>query len=115
MNNGCGWSDWAFLQYQVVDCNSSDPYFNIYPNPASEEINVERIQHQTMTVSQASIMDDSAKAQLFDFNGVLIKTIEIDNNAAVTKLDVSNLKEGFYFLKILRNGEEEVHQIVVDH
>ena len=116
VNNSCGWSDWAIYQYQVVDCNSTNPYFSIYPNPASEEINVERtLQNQTMTLSQqASISDISAKAQLFDFNGVLVKTIDI-GNAIVTKLDVSNFKEGLYFLKILRNGEEEVHQIVIDH
>lgn len=60
--------------------------FNIYPNPAQGSLNVE----QNDQVNK--------QAELFDAQGSLRKTIQL--NGEVTQIDISDLPDGIYFLKM---------------
>jgi len=53
-------------------------------------------------------------AKLYDFNGAFVKDVELEPYGT-TKMDVSNLKEGLYFLKIQVREEEETYKIMVRH
>ena len=63
-------------------------YIKFYPNPANNVLFIEGLtQHSVITIT--------------DLNGEMIKNVEILNN----QIDISNLKNGIYFLKIIdKNG-----------
>lgn len=117
----CGESKLFF----IINIDDNYQYnYTIYPNPTSETLNIKATEKpiesgsQNLTVGTASksllAQTITEMAELYDFNGIFVKGIELDPNG-VTSLDVSNLKEGMYFLKILRHGKEEVHQVMVNH
>lgn len=82
-------------------------FYSIYPNPANEIVNVSILDTDRTPVSAAKIL-----AILYDFNGVQKKQVEIINNNA--SINVADLIEGLYILKINVDGIEETHQIIVN-
>src|SRR5690606_28766453 len=108
--NECGESIMFF--YITIGGNNN---YAVYPNPASSEINIEKTagdQNSGFAQSSTNTMA-TTPTQLFDFNGVLVKTIEIDPNENITTLDVSGLKEGLYFLIIGVGEEQKTYKIIV--
>lgn len=115
VNNGCGESIGSLVVYPY--CPGSYSY-NIYPNPASSEVNI------TSSNKQSSINMESQRlpsqqsphqiAKLYDFNGAFVKDVELEATGT-TRMDVSNLKQGLYFLKIQTRKEEETYKIIVRH
>ena len=68
--------------------------FNVYPNPASEIINVD----------YPEVVDGTFEIQIIDANGKLVMNrVFKDTNGE--QLDVSNLKKGLYMVKVLINDE----------
>lgn len=89
--------------------------FSISPNPASNEITIKSNNEKSKNTyeTQSLILAPSTQlAKLYDFNGAFVKDIELDPYGT-TKLDVSNLKEGMYLLKIQVREEEETYKIIV--
>lgn len=114
--NSCGTSPWAGYEVEYIDCNlggGGGEMYSIYPNPASSEVNITYKTDKTGSQS-LSYQQTSQIAKLFDFNGAFVKDIELDPYGT-TKMDVSNLKEGMYFLKIQVREEEETYKIIVTH
>jgi hypothetical protein len=90
---------------QRVSNQNTTTYYKVYPNPSSEIINIG--------------LSDGKKASninsigtLYDFNGVQKKQVEIINNNAT--INVADLIEGIYILKINNDGIEETHQVIVN-
>lgn len=82
-----------------------DTYYKIFPNPSNEIINIE--------LSEGKIASNiNSIATLYDFNGVQKKQVEIINNNAT--INVADLIEGIYILKINSDGIEETHQVIVN-
>ncbi|PIE99916.1 MAG: hypothetical protein CR994_08715 [Maribacter sp.] len=52
--------------------------------------------------------------QLFDFSGNLVRSDTFEANTLEKKLDISGLRKGTYFLKIIGKEVDETHQIVVE-
>lgn len=71
----------------------------IYPNPANDAINVE------------TILSDVTTVVLLDAKGSVIRNIAMQNGT--TSMDVSDLDNGIYFLKLMDNNEELVHDAKV--
>ena len=71
----------------------------LYPNPASEFVNLEFDEVSNLTVN------------VFDIQGKLI----LKNNATTSpfKLDVSGLESGMYFVKIDGNGESITKKLII--
>lgn len=91
--------------------------YSIYPNPASSEVNITSNKNKTSSKPESpNLFYQQAPqiAKLFDFNGAFVKDIELDSYGT-TKLDVSYLKNGLYFLKLVANKEEETYKIIVRH
>ncbi len=111
--NGCGTSRGAM--YVTSERCGGPGGFLISPNPSSSEINIKSTKDKpSATTSTQGVVYKGIPviAKLFDFNGTFIKEIELDPYGT-TKMDVSSLKEGFYFLKIQVRGEEETYKIIV--
>lgn len=81
--------------------------FNIYPNPASDIINVELQQTENQEYITKYI-----SGELFDLMGISILKIDIKNGKA--KFSVAGLKKGIYVLRVYLSNEIETHQITVE-
>ena len=82
-----------------IDINNE---IKIIPNPANK----------SCTVKYDSTNGD--QLNLINFNGQIVKTINIENNNEIN-LSLSNIDKGLYFIQInRRNGESIVSRIVVN-
>jgi aminopeptidase YwaD len=70
----------------------------IYPNPASNQI--------TITNAQNS------KLYIYNIAGQLIKTI--DNSDNKLDIDISNLADGLYTIKIVKDGIVLIKRIMIE-
>lgn len=113
--NACGISRAAM--YVTSERCGGPGGFSISPNPASTEVMIKSNTEKSNTTNQIQSLvftQTNKLAKLFDFNGAFVKEVEL-NLTGTTKLDVSNLKEGMYFLKIQAREEEETYKIIVKH
>ena len=96
----------------------------VSPNPSSSEIFVDR---STDSTDSNDIFDGSLKGQritygqkefitteLYDSGGTLVRRQEFNFSVLRPSIDVSDLRKGNYFLKIIGKEIDEVHQIVVN-
>ena len=92
----------------VAGINTIDNYvsnINTYPNPTSDNINVELYAQKVSTI----------KLQLVDITGKLIKEInvgEIQGNYKHT-ISTTGISKGIYFLKVIANDAVEVKKIII--
>jgi hypothetical protein len=101
-----------FYRLRQVDINGSESFsdiakiekkginseFAIYPNPAKDKINI---------YSNAGFTQGS-QVQLYHKNGVLLETRNIQS-ANAQSMDVSNLSNGVYFLRIVDAKGNTLH------
>lgn len=117
-SNPCGGESRGAMYVTSETCGLGGPGgFNVYPNPASNEVTIEanpEKSNSTYETQSLVIAPSTQLAKLYDFNGAFVKDIELDPYGT-TKLDVSNLKDGMYFLKIQGRQEEETYKIIVRH
>ncbi len=81
------------------DVASSLSDFSIYPNPANNQLNI--------TTNLAGAYELS----VLDLSGKIV--LSQNNNAGITKLDVSLLPKGMYLLRISHNGSVEEFQCII--
>jgi len=96
----------------VYDCflnkqSTNNNYYNIYPNPSSDIVNIEIRDENNIPDNGATI-----SGELFDMMGLSIAKVEIIDNKAT--FSVSALNKGIYVLKIYINNQVESHQIAVE-
>lgn len=77
----------------------SNSLAQVYPNPASNELNV------ALVLAQG----ETAVLELFDMTGRLVRTEQLGNQSSNFIFSVSELPEGVYFCKI-RNGSELISE-----
>jgi len=114
--NSCGISRGA-MYITAENCGGGFFTYAISPNPASEEISIVNTAQKSNTSSSTQnivLQNNQQIAKLYDFNGAFIKIVKLDPYG-ITKLDVSDLKQGYYFLKIMVGKEEETYKIIVAH
>ncbi|HXU27050.1 MAG TPA: T9SS type A sorting domain-containing protein, partial [Bacteroidia bacterium] len=87
----------TFLGYTTVSNRSSLPLFDLYPNPAQNNITLSLKNFSTPTVSY----------ELYNAQGVLVRaeTIDLVNGNMNHNIDLSQLDNGFYYVKV-NNGDE---------
>ncbi len=66
--------------------------FILYPNPANNQLIVE------------FKMNGEKELQIMDMKGSLIKSLTLNAEQSRLEMDVSNLMEGTYLIKVLTNG-----------
>jgi len=80
--------------------------FLIYPNPASDFIIIQLKQK----------IEDKLYVHIYNDNGILVKSEVIPNNAAYLEMDVDNLPDGIYFIKISDNHTLSfTKNIIINH
>lgn len=72
--------------------------FNIYPNPAKNELTVNSKTTGTLTI--------------IDTNGRLLKTLNIKNN--INTLDISNINSGLYILIFQNENRKETKRLIIN-
>jgi len=96
----------AFISYTEVGINevtkNETENVIIYPNPASEIVNIEFKKSLT----------DKVEVQLFDISGKLLFKQEIINKDKI-EIDISHLKSGVYIIEIdYENGFSKRHKLI---
>jgi len=86
--NGCGATDYAEKTVTVVAGNEQVAY----PNPTSDFVNIENA--------------ENAKVEVYSYNGRLLKTFV--SNSYLYKIDLSDLNNGAYFVKVYRPDKDPV-------
>lgn len=111
-SNTCGATSASVF---VPQCSGGGGYYlAVYPNPAFNEITVEKNSGSNNFRSAAFSFKNSVTLTLFDFNSSVVKTVTYKENTEALKMDISGLKKGKYFLKISGEGVDETHQVIVE-
>ncbi|MGB4654407.1 MAG: T9SS type A sorting domain-containing protein [Bacteroidales bacterium] len=84
--NNTVWTDAEWSTVDVGEIVSVDRKLNIFPNPATEAINI-KLQNS-----------DEYTAKIIDFQGKLLKEVSFTGNQ--TKISLENMPTGIYMLKI---------------
>lgn len=92
------------LQPRQDEKNSiSEEEIQLYPNPASREINIKIDLNEK----------ENAVFTFSDIVGHVVKTGTLDNNSDT--IDISDLGSGIYFINLRYNGNENTYKIVIQN
>ncbi len=97
----------SLYEYLVVDGNQTQPYFNRSNNIGTTELNVSPfVVFPNPAKEKITVMGDlNDELQLFDLNGRLVKSQEVNSNAAQVDVFVGDLTPGMY---VLVNGAQRL-------
>lgn len=79
------------------------PRLLVYPNPATESINI----------MKQSWMTDQAKVTICGISGEVILQHDVHTNEESFQLPTENLTNGMYFIRVNSGGKEQVDKIVI--
>lgn len=88
-----------------LNLNSLNEDYTIYPVPADNELNIIRNFEEEENIT--------THIKFYDMNGVKVKEDTFNNTEL--KINVSELNNGLYFLKIINTHQEIVKQIAIQH
>lgn len=91
-------------------CPSGSRTFLVYPNPASDQLNVEFRDNSNKAVKDA----EDFEVQLFDESGQKKTETKLMSNNNKVKVDVKNSKKGVYFLHIFHKGTIIKKQVEIE-
>ncbi|KGL62196.1 T9SS type A sorting domain-containing protein [Polaribacter sp. Hel1_85] len=101
----------AFLVGEIDDILLStddfiDPIYNpfqinLYPNPVVDELTITRTTTEVNYITVYNIL------------GTKVITKEWNNGTSTKKLDVSNLKSGFYFVKLINSNNQSITRKII--
>lgn len=107
-NTSCGLASVS----DIVPSGCSSYYMVVYPNPASSEVYVKTVEDSDLR-TELFTSEVLLTLELFDFSGNLVRSDTFEAKTIEKKLDVSGLRKGNYFLKIVGKEVDETHQIVI--
>ena len=85
----------AEKEKQSIEIASVAPNFKVYPNPASESVNV----------SLNGYLGKNVTIQMIDYTGRTVKSFEIDNvETTVYTIPIDRYSNGIYTVRILSEG-----------
>ncbi len=124
--NACGTGEWAGYEVEYLDCSGGsgggEGEYSFYPNPSSSEIFIERktknyaIGSEVLnSTTQLYDSNENFRVEIYNNFGQLITSKEHVGITSKLKLDISYLKKGNYFLKIIYENSNEVHQLIVEN
>lgn len=109
--NSCE-TGWNYAYYTGYFGGSYYYSYNVYPNPASETLTLERKDLTLDNLSNSNFdINKNISYELYNFNQNLVSKGQITN---LTNIDVSNFKKGRYILLIITNGNYESHNIIIN-
>lgn len=69
---------------------------NVYPNPVANKLNID----------MTNIYSGNFAIKIYNDLGLEIENQEYNINETINEINTSNFKEGIYFIKIFRNGDD---------
>lgn len=89
--------------------------YGIEPNPASTTITLRDLTEATNSTGKTNIRRSKQPLiyKIYDFSGVLAMEGSFQQMRSM-QINVSALREGYYFLKIIHDGQAEVHQLIIE-
>ncbi|MEM8525811.1 MAG: T9SS type A sorting domain-containing protein [Bacteroidota bacterium] len=79
--------------------------FTIHPNPASETISIE---------FDLKNMSQDAQLQLFDLQGKLLRSVDLEQQSTTLNWSISELSDGVYFIRLSTSNQLVTRELVVD-
>lgn len=76
--------------------------FELYPNPASEEVNIKLLYTK-----------NDNEITIYNTLGEVCKTLHINGTQDITKLDIKDLKSGIYFLKLNSEKDSRTEKLII--
>lgn len=102
--NNCSFTDTISIQLNVgLNSVISDNEISFYPNPVKDKL----------TLTGKDELLKSAFVQITDLEGRIIKTQQIKSVSGSTSIDLNNIGEGVYFLRITSGNRTGVKKFVV--
>jgi hypothetical protein len=94
-----------FIEIHTLGANKVSDDINIYPNPASEIVNIDLTNRPVAR---------EGKVEVRDIAGRLIKQDKIITEQAIHQLDLQSLNSGIYVIKLNLDGEVSYHKILLE-
>ncbi|GAA4275175.1 zinc-dependent metalloprotease family protein [Aquimarina gracilis] len=124
--NSCGTGDWVGYEVEYTDCSQGPggggEEFAFYPNPSSGEIFIERkndndssAEISNLEVSSSYPNNEPIRIEIYTIFGQLVTSKAYHESQSALRFDISNLKKGNYFVKIMYVNSNEVHQLIVEN
>lgn len=101
VQNSCGWSGWS--QPKVIQVTCSGNYI-VSPNPATSTVSI-------MQKNESKV--DITEIRIFDNMGNLKKQSKYGHGSKQAQLNISNLKDGIYFIEISGQESKDRQQLVI--
>ncbi|MDR1348970.1 MAG: T9SS type A sorting domain-containing protein, partial [Prevotellaceae bacterium] len=114
----------VMLQPDCISCSSYSSYSAAYPNPASNELIIDKEEKENDVKTNAAIVEQSTKAKnatvkvlLYSHSTTkLVYNKDFPSSTQQIKIDTSKLPNGVYYLNMIENGEKIKEQtIVINH
>ncbi len=90
-------TQFEYFGYPCTAAPLSENTMTIYPNPAQDVLNIEIYEDQHIK-----------KVEIFNLQGPLIKTYIIEDCNLYNRLDISDLSNGMYLVKVLFDNQKQV-------
>ncbi len=140
VRDNCGWSAPTFLVINLIDCSGGGGFgnFRMTQNPIeSETLTVIETEHGQSNLNNSSQSNNNGQGnsgqnnssqsnnngnqnkvtlEFYDFTGNLLKTKRVNRNHIDRKyhLNVSRFSNDNYFIRIIYNEIDEIHQVILD-
>jgi hypothetical protein len=118
INHPCGTSEiWFGYEMEFIDCtnNYRVSNYNVYPNPAGNDLNIEYTAQEDKTTEKLSITNNNKDIKLFNDKGEIMLSSVMKENESKLVLDTSKIPEGTYYLHITEGKETIKKQIIIKH
>ncbi|MFC5282454.1 S8 family serine peptidase [Pedobacter alpinus] len=104
--SACGTSDWVETEVESLDCswNYRSSNYNIYPNPANNELNIEFQNY-----------NNARDIQLLNNKGDILISSQIKKGDKKSVLSTKEIPNGTYYLHINEGKETVKKQIIIKH
>lgn len=90
--------------YTSIVSPAEETSFNIYPNPASGELNVQGLQFEV-----------GDEARIFDLLGKEVYFIGFSNTTSTIRIQISNMENGVYLVKVKSGGNFITRKLIIQH
>lgn len=115
--NECGTSR-AAVYVTAESCSGGSPgglsSYEVYPSISSDMVTIKDLTKSEEPLQTSNLENSKTSAELRNFQGVLLKTIDLQTKGETT-LSVSSFKNGHYFIIINKGNEKEIHRVIVSH
>jgi len=93
-----GTSTWVNITMNAVGLtNMDDKDFDIYPNPASDNLFID--------------VDGVYNVKLYTESGKILKELEVNNQGMI---DIKNIASGIYFIELKKGDNKAIQKIIIE-